>query len=450
MDENKESSFLRRCPRCNNFLPLDSKECKNCGYSFEDNNKDSETLSFGMTTETSVEIFKNIEYTQAETTKLKKAQISENILAFIVGICSLLLLFLPLFAKDNFFSQCKELTNYYNFHIEDFLLYDKIPNLFNLIKSDLLFLGRGISFDASFFVGWYQMFITIAVVGMAVLGIILLIVAIRNLFFHEKIKKHKKIIKTIFIINTILIYAFAFNGVGSIILEIISSLSLLSFYFTDIFSKEKRFIKRHLIYKSICFVLLAFILVLTSYGLVNLNVVNGSNLYNTGEASTTILVNTPNVYHCKGLVLGFVELIHASIDDASFRFMATSFAMLNLFYQLGYITLLSFAIGNILCSFSRQSTRFPLTNIIVATIVFYVFAVMVAIYNHVINGIYLDLYVEKIGRYTYEVLSGSEKQSLIDANKIFTYRGGFYTALIAFLPISIFATYAKNRCYRTK
>ena len=49
-----------------------------------------------------------------------------------------------------------------------------------------------------------------------------------------------------------------------------------------------------------------------------------------------------------------------------------------------------------------------------------------------------------------EVLSSSEKQSLIDANKIFTYRGGFYTALIAFLPISIFATYAKNRCYRTK
>ena len=129
MDENKESSFLRRCPRCNNFLPLDSKECKNCGYSFEDNNKDSETLSFGMTSETSVEIFKNIEYTQAETTRLKKAQIAENILVFIVGICSLLLLFLPLFAKDNFFSQCKELTNYYNFYIEDFLLYDKVPNL---------------------------------------------------------------------------------------------------------------------------------------------------------------------------------------------------------------------------------------------------------------------------------------------------------------------------------
>ena len=125
-------------------------------------------------------------------------------------------------------------------------------------------------------------------------------------FSRKKSPLDRRLIGLNLSLTMILIFALNVSGFGPILLAVVSCFSLIFFYVSGVLSKEKRFLLRQLLHKSVCMIVLFALLVLSCRGLVNLNVDLGVNLFTFAQYPTSGELLTSNVFSCKGFFYEYI------------------------------------------------------------------------------------------------------------------------------------------------
>lgn len=451
--DNKRNSFCV-CPRCQQKTYVDEQFCRNCGFdiSTSDEKVVSTTLSFGLKEQVNVvnDETNELSFTQNETKLMRLFKKFHNIILFVIGSLALMLLFLPLFNDNNIWSFIEQMQEMgYKFNVAEYLSFDKKVTLTELFNPIMTYLSSDEKMiNPSLFVFIYEALVLFLSLVIVLLGGLLIALGIRNLVYKHQIKHYKISIGIILALSLVLVLVLECLGIGPILLAIFSFLSLVMFYIWDIVSKEKRFVIRHLVHKSICAILLFVLLVFSSFGLVNLNAKLGVNLYNFLNYPINGTIEAPLFVSCRGILYEFVQFIQCSSGDDVFTSVTFTFCLLTFIAHFIYIIFIVVSISNLVRSLSKQNVKFPVYSIIVSTIAFYAFAVFSTVFNQVVNDAMFQKFVETVGTEAFEQFSVLEIEASREYNRIFVYKNGMLISMLLNLPVCIYSFIARKICYK--
>lgn len=436
------------CPRCKQNLISSNQVCINCGYDLSKENKaEEETLSFGIDTETTIiKINKNDkEISQIETKSIYVTKIIKTVLALLTSLLGICFLLVPLFSTDNVYTYTETISNYYDFSgIDDNLKLTNTTCYISLVKNlATYFLNFNHIIDASFVFSIYEIFILLLVAIIVITSSIVFVKALINLNLNKNYY-YKNSVGLILVASLLLIFALDCSSLGLYILSLLSVFYLLSIYAFEIITNEKKFILRNLIHKSISFVALLSLLIISTTGLTILDIANGANLYNMEPARYSEL----GKMNCKGLFLEMIQYIQCTSGDDYFTKISLTINFLCLFFQVIYLACIVLSLANILKGFSKQNLRFPIKKIIVSTIAYYAFSVSLLVFNRMVNEASLQDYVNYIGQVAYGKLNSYEVMMVKNNTRVYTFSVTYYISFVLYLPIMVYTIIAKNYCLK--
>lgn len=452
MNEHSDSVFVL-CPRCQHKSLYNSKYCNNCGFDLNsiDNNEDKGILNFGMEVPSNGENIKEKDsnfYSQKTTKEMKCFNKIGNIMFFIIGIIAILMMILPLFSNGNFWTYYERISlgeKKYGFIINDNLKISYMSNAITLLTniiSYFSFFDKTIGYSDIMFL--YEATVLFLVFSILVLGIILIIIGIKSLFFKYNSRHYRIIIGSILSLSTILIFAFNCFGIGPILLAIISASTLIYYYISGIFTKEKKFILKHLIHKSISFILLFSLLILTSFNLINVNVSIGASLFNsTLDYSDPIYIKS-----CRGLFVEFMQFVQCTGGDEIFSEITFKLNIVCFVLYLAYIIVLSLSVVGLLMSLFKQNMRFPIAKIIISSCLFYAFIFSLVIFNELVNEAAFQQFMSNDSTYIQRLLTEQEISKLKEKYSVFILKPGTIYCIVANLPILVYIVIARNVCLK--
>ena len=448
---NKRSR-VKECPRCKELLRKSAKFCNHCGIVFENQKKifSIQGLRFGkkhesapikVVDDTSITYTQNLTKTNYLLVKLC------NVFFFIVGLVSLSMLFLPLFSSRNIGTYINEVSSSYKFNINEYLLIDSSSNFFTLFKGLIEFVKEGIKvFNPNMILFIYEISVCIGVILLASCGLTLMVLSTISFIKGKQNHLCKKFAGIILATNLVLLCFLNCYGVGPDSLSTIGISCLIFLYICSIISKEKQFLPRQFIHKSISFVLLVFLLVLSSLGLYKLNVTLGSNVY-LFESLANSSSNVDFTYvPCRGMFLEYIQFVHSG--DELFKTLAFDISLLSFVFHIIYVFFAIFACVSVLKSLSVQSIRFPYKKVIVSTVAFYVFAILMYLFLQLVNEVAYESFVSAMGQNALAQLSKEEILKIKEANEVFSLRPTMIISLCLYLPTCIYTVIAKNICLR--
>ena len=450
---NDHNDGLNLCPRCKQGLIKDNRYCKNCGFDFESIDKNDSTceLSFGMEGLSNGEKIKENNkstYSQKITKPIKFFNKVSNILFLLIGLLSILTIFLPLFSDGNFWSYYERISlgeGHYNFTINESLKISEKSNIISMI-------GPVFSYPENFdnIIGYsdimflYESLVIIVVALIVILGIILIIVGILSLFFNYNSRHHRILVGSILSLSMILIFALNCFGVAPILLAIVSALTLVYFYVVGVLTKEKKFMLKQLIHKTITMTFIFVLIIITSLEIVNLNVDIGASLFNSyNREELPVHIET-----CRGLFVEFMQFVQCTGGDDIFIDVTFKLNVICFILHFSYIVMLILSGVGLLMSLSKISMRFPIVKAIIATCLFYSFVFTLVIFNEIVNDAVFQQYVTLNENVQSGALSSEELDSLRKTYRIFVLRPGMFVAIFTNLPILIYSAIARSFCLK--
>lgn len=454
MEQNNTSNVsINLCPRCQQKIIGNNNICPNCGYDLTSNTKTEAILTFGLKESVVVKSDETTEltYSQKETPLIRNMQHLQNICLFIIAIMGILMITFPLFSSNNVWtSLLKMQESGYKFEVLEILKINKYTSFFRLSSNvqDYLELKESI-LNPSSVLFLYEFSVMIIVLIIVLLSIWLLGLALYNSYKKRLIPRFYKVIIGInMALSLVLVFTLNCLGFGPIFLASLSFLGLIFFYIASIVSKERRFVKRHLVYKIICFVMLFALLVMSSFGLVNLNINLGVNLYNFQPYPLNNELDVPNMFRCKGLFMEFMMFIQCSSGDETFSTITFTLCVLSFITHIAYVVFIELAMVDLIRGLSKQNVRFPSHFIVLSTVAFYAFAIFTILFNQIVNDAMYQKFILAVGE---DVFAKFDPQTVEETklyNKVFALRSGMVISLIATLPVCIYTIIARNLTYK--
>ncbi len=433
------------CPRCHQKMNAKDKYCKSCNYVIrKDHRIQKAKLRFGK--EKASEVLMSDDYKQENMMQNYTLRKLYYLFYLLVGVLSFFMIFIPLFSSNNIYTSSLEISKMYNYNIDEAFQLKSGSNLITLIRSISLYSKNNSHvLNPSYLLYGYEILVLMVTLIIVALGAVLIILSINGIFTGRLNKFYKRIVGAILAISMLMLFALNCYGVGPILLFIVCIGCLVFLYIGELMSKEKEFVLRHLIHKSVCFVLLIVLLSLSNFGLVNLNVTTGSSLYNFNVVSTNLV---PNNLTCKGVFLEFIQFIQCSSGDDHFTKVTFTMNILSFVFHAIYLIFTIIACVSLLKSLSKRSIRFPISQIIVSTIAFYAFCGTLIVFNQLVNEASLNSYINNIGLGNYQQLTVIERNNIKEANEIFNLKPGFIISMILYLPVCIYTIIARKICLK--
>lgn len=454
MEQNNLSNVsISLCPRCQQKIIGDNNICPNCGYDLSSSNKTEAVLTFGLKESVVVTSDETTEltYTQKETPLIRNMQHLQNIFLFVIAIMGILMFTFPLFSSNNVWTSILKMQESgYKFDVLEILKISRYTTFFTLSSNieDYLLLKENVLNPTSVLF-LYELSVMIIVIVIVVLSVWLFGLALYNSYKKRLIPRfYKGIIGVNMALSLVLVFTLNCLGFGPIFLALLSFFGLIFFYIADIISKERRFVKRHLIYKSICFVMLFALLVMSSFGLVNLNINLGVNLYNFQPYPLNNELDVPNMFRCKGLFMEFMMFIQCSSGDETFSTITFSLCVLSFITHIAYVVFIELAMVDLIRGLSKQNVKFPSHFIILSTVAFYAFAIFTILFNQIVNDAMYQKFILAVGEDVYATFDPQTVEQTKLYNKVFALRPGMIISLIATLPVCIYTIIARNLSYK--
>ena len=442
IDDNNKNTNIINCPRCEEKLLINTKVCSKCGFALDSESEVLDNIRFGMNSATTTividEDIKKI--SQNNTKQMKVVQKINTVLFFLVGIVSILLLFLPIYAaNNNIWERLERFERGYGYpHVSTNLSVNGFSNVISIISGIIKCISNHEVYDAiSVVMIIYELSTVVMVLVVASLGVWLLILAIKDFFYNKHfISKYRKLLGVNLTLLLLLMFAFGCYGAYVIVCITVFVAAFILLYISGVLSKEKQFLPRNLTHKSICFALLVVLLIFSSVGLVNLNVTVGSDLFNSIPLKDGA-ISTPNIFACHGLFLELAQFIQRASGDNYYTTTAFLANLTCLIFHVAYLAFISMAIVSLLKSLSNQSVRFPLGYIIVSTISFYAFSFGAIIFNQLVN---------EAAHYNYA--SSLPAGLIFTTDKVFTLSVRMIISMSLNLPVCIYCGIAKGICLK--
>ena len=441
MEQNNQVfNNVINCPRCNEKLVSGTKVCSNCGFELDGKATVVSNIRFGFNADENTTVTINAKKTISKTPTKAITAVTKvkNVLMFLVGIVSVLILFFPIYsANNNIWDRIDLYKSYYgcptlsdNLHLHGWS--NSISILVGLIRC----LANNEVYDSVSTILVIYEFATLAMlVAIAAIGVFLLVNAIRGLIINKIIYQNKRLMGVNLTLLLTLMFAFGCYNAYVIVCLVIYIASFIALYISDIFAKDKPFLLKNLIHKSICFALLFVLLIFSSIGLVNLDVGAGSDLFHTRPLKDTI--ESPAVFGCNGLFLELTQYIQCFAGDKHFSTIALLTNLGNFVFHTTYLAFVSMAIVSLLKSLSNQSVRFPIKYIVISTIAFYLFAFTVISFNQLVNNAAHQNYISQLP-------TGIDVQT----PKVYMLSARMIISMVLNLPVCIYCVVAKNICLR--
>ena len=439
--ENIKTNIIT-CPRCEEKLLIGKKVCSNCGFKLNSDKEVLENIRFGMdNATTTIVIDNNIKPIRQEKTKVMEVVKKTNtILFFLVGIVSILLLFMPIYASNNnVWERLERFEVGYGYpHVSTYLSVNGFTNVISMISGIIKCIINNQVYDAiSVVMIIYELATIVMVLVVFVLGVWLLIMAVRDFFYNKhRFTRYRNLLGVNLSLLLSLMFAFGCYGAYVIVCIAVFVSAFVLLYISGVLTKEKQFLPRHLVHKSICFTLLVVLLIFSSVGLVNLNVTVGSDLFNS-RPLVDGTIQTPNIFACHGLFLELAQFIQRASGDNYYTTTAFAANLNCLIFHVLYLAFTSMAIASLLKSLSNPSVRFPLGYIIVSTISFYVFTFYTGVFNQLVN---------EAAHYNYVSSLPTGIEPITD--KVFTLSARMIISMALNLPVCIYCAIARSICLR--
>lgn len=452
MDNHEKQNHVSFCPRCQARIVANSRYCKNCEFDLESLTQvnDAKELGLELNNKMIVKEEKDgqMSYSQPTTKAISINKKINDIILFVVGILAICMCFIPIFSDSNFYTYALQMKESgYKFEILNFFgidantrFYDVISQMVEYAKFD----GKHINSSMVMFI--YEYIVAAVVTVIIFFGIWLLAISIFNFFSENKKKYDKRIIGIILALTLIMVFGLNCTGIGTIVLTIACFGSLMYFYVSSILTKEKKFFMHHLIHKSICAILLLVLLTISSFGLCNLNVNLGTNLYNFLEYPTSGEIAEPSIFYCKGLFYEFMQFVQRSSGDDVYTIVAFIINVFSFVSHSLYIVFTVVAIALLFKSLSKQNVKFPVVAITAATVAFYAFAIFAMTFNQIVNEAMYQKYVLAVGEGNLPGFNILQVDQAREFNKVFRFRGGMIASMILMLPCCIYSFVARNIC----
>lgn len=451
--KNISNVSISICPRCQQKIIGGNHICPNCGYDLSSSNKTEAILSFGLKDSVIVTSDETTElsYSQKSTPLIRNMQHLQNIFLFVIAIMGILMITFPIFNYNNVWAFIVKMQDSgYKFDVLEILKINKYTTFFRLSSNiqDYLNLKETV-LNPSAVLFFYELSVMLIVLVIIILSVWLLVLSFINSYKKKLIPRfYKSIIGVNMALSLVLIFTLNCLGFGPIFLSCLSFGGLVFFYIADIISKERRFVKRHLIYKSICFVMLFVLLFISSFGLVNLNVNLGVNLFNFQPYPLNNELDVPNMFSCQGLFLEFMMFVQCSSGDEVFTTVTFSLCLLSFITHIAYIVFIELAMVDLIRGLSKQNVKFPAHFIVLSTIAFYAFAAFTILFNQIVNDAMYQKFVLAVGEDVYAKFDPQTIEQTRMYNKVFSLRTGMVISLIATLPVCLYSIIARNLSYK--
>ena len=454
MEQNRFSDFsISLCPRCQQKIIGDKNICSNCGYDLSSSTKTEAILTFGLKDSVVVSSDETSEltYTQKETPLIRNMQHIQNIVLFVIAIMGMLMVIFPIFSSNNVWTSILNMQeNGYKFEVLEILKINKYTTFFRLSSNaqDYLLLKESV-LNPSSVLFLYEFSVMIIVLIIVILSIWLFGLSLYNSYKKRLIPRFYKVIIGInMALSLVLVFTLNCLGFGPIFLSLLSFFGLIFFYVASIISKERRFIKRHLVYKIICFAMLFALLVMSSSGLVNLNVNLGVNLFNFQPYPLNNELDVPNMFRCKGLFMEFMMFVQCSSGDETFSTITFALCVLSLITHIAYVVFIELAMVDLIRGLSKQNVRFPSHFIVLSTVAFYAFATFTILFNQIVNDAMYQKFILAVGKDVFDSFDPQTAEQTRLYNKVFALRPGMIISLFATLPVCIYTIIARNLTYK--
>ena len=443
------------CPHCEQKLKKGSKFCSTCGFVLENSMKkeQSEELYFGreeLSTAVKSDEIPDSQYAQkiSNTTKVLKS--IYTVMFFVIGIFSILMIGLPLFAKSsNIWVYTQHMVESYKVSIPTYFKIDGFSNFFSIIHTILEYLEEPSKvINPTFMMFVYDIIVAVITITIAIIGLLIILFSIVSLLDNKTNASLKRLVGVSLALSMIMIFLLNCYGIAPILVAVSSIGALIILYIGGIISDEKPLLVRHLVNKSITLIVLLVLIVFSSIGLVNVNITLGGNLYQFLPSHNNVTL-TPNLEACRGFFLELIQFVQCSSGDELFTQNTSTLNIISSIFHIIYIVFAIFSFVDILKSLSKISIRFPVSMIIVSTITFYIFSITLIVFNHLVNDVAFYNYLQEIGSVTSE-LNGDELKALQDANRVFMISPRLIIAMILYLPACIYSVIAKRQCLQNK
>lgn len=443
------------CPHCNQKLKKGSTFCSTCGFVLEESTKieKKEELHFGraeLSTATSSIEIPDSEYAQQITKTTKVLKNIYTIFFFVIGIFSLLMIGLPLFAKNsNVWSYATHMIESYKVSIPEYFKIDGFSNFFSILNAIFKYLEEPSKVvNLSYIMFLYDILVAVITLAIAILGLLIILFSIVSLLDNKSNALLKKLVGAVLALSLIMIFLLNCYGIAPIMVAVSSIATLIILYIGGILSDEKPLLVRHLVNKSVCLIVLLVLIAFSSFGLVNVDLTLGGNLYQFLPVSTNTTL-TPNLESCRGLFLEILQFIQCSSGDDIFTKYTSTLNIISCIFHVIYLVFGIFAFVDILKSLSKISIKFPVSMIIISTVTFYIFSIVLIMFNQLVNDAAFYSYLQEIGSVS-DTLTGDEIAILKDANRVFMISPRLIIAMVLYLPTCIYSIIARNQCLKNK
>lgn len=450
---NYRNVSINLCPRCQQKLIGDTRICTNCGYDLDLSTKTEAILSFGLKESVVVSSDETTEltYSQKETPLIRNIKHLQNIILLVLSIVGIFMMIFPIFNYNNVWAFIGKMQESgYKFEVLESLKINKYTTFFRLISNVSSYLSvEDKILNPTLVLFLYELSVLIIIFAIIALSVWLLVIALNN-SYRKKLNPrfYKGIIGVNMALSLVLVFTLNCLGFGPIFIACLSFSALVFFYVADVLSKERRFVARHLVYKSICFVLLFALLFMSSFGLVNLDVNLGVNLYNFKPYPIGNEFDVPNMFSCQGLFLEFMMFIQCSSGDEVFTTITFSLCLLSFITHIAYIIFIELAMVDLIRGLSKQNVKFPAHFIILSTVAFYAFAIFTILFNQIVNEAMYQKFIEAIGQDVYSQFDQATIEQTKLYNKVFALKPGMTTSMILSLPVCLYSIIARNLSYK--
>ena len=449
-DENRTQTIvISECPRCHNKMIVQDRYCKSCGFDILAENE-KEKLHFGKEDQITAVISNDVvapSFNKQSRIKIDFYRRLRSLLMIILGVLSVFVIIMPILSTRNVFHYLDQVDDLYNVSIYESLRLDKNVNFIKIIQALNTFVNNADKgFNTSMMLFLYDLSIVLLLSAIVVNGIVLITFGIMSFINKKEFKYYLGIIGLDLIFSMILIFALNCYGLAPLIISI-SSLSLLIFcYISNLITKEKQFLLKNLIYKAISMSALLVILFISTFGMVKLDTITGSIMFNFEPMSDAILTSK-NYFYCHGLILELMQFLQSSNGDEVFTSYTEILNTICFFAHLVYLITTVLAFNSLVKSLSKQSIRYPITNIVIATIFFYIFLTSLVLFDKIVNDLAYDIYLEDNNLF---VEDSAMKKELYLKSSVFVNRLGLYGAITLSLPVCIFSVFARKACLKKK
>lgn len=450
-----KNSNINYCPRCNELVKKGDTICSKCGYDFEsvDQTIELTSLNFGLNEQENITTSSKVEdgtYGQVETKAIKICKIIYIAFLYLIAVLSILVIVLPIFSDSNFFTSALLMKEQgYKISLFEYFALDSNTNFFDLFEPLKTYSQNEAKvLNTSMMMYYYELFVLLIVGCIALSGGGILYCAIYHSITGKKSPLDRRLIGLNLALAMILIFALNASGFGPVLVASICGSSLIFFYISGVLSKEKRFLLKQLIHKSICMIALFALLVLSCVGLVNLNVDLGVNLFTFDSYPTSGELLTDSIFSCKGFFYEYMQFVQSTSGDDVFTTVTFIFNILTFVSHIVYVFFIVFAIVDLLKSLSKQNVKFPVHSIIIATVGFYAFAIFTIIFNQVVNEAMYQKFVEAMGNESFGSFNKNQIEQYRNLNSIFTLKTGMVISMILNLPACVYAVIARKICLK--